>query len=231
MAALAALVVAAACTESGTEPLVSSRSTGSTPISPFSAPTFNYASAGRFGALNNDFTLTSAGGSFTVGGGLFTLNFPQNSVCDPDQSSYGDDQWDMPCVTLSDAQSIPVHAVVVLGSNGLSVDFTPHLRFSPDQTVTISTDIFSLLIRSNRSFFASNPSTLRPLALEYSPTLGGDAVADYVSDPSLITHIDLTTGRIWRRVKHFSGYSQTSGLACDPSPDDPDCIEVDDVQP
>ncbi len=87
------------------------------------------------------------------------------------------------------------------------------------------------MIRSNQSFFASNPSTLRPLALDYSPTLGGDAVADYVSDPSLITHIDLTTGRIWRRVKHFSGYSQTNGLPCDPSPDDPDCIEVDDIQP
>jgi hypothetical protein len=48
--------------------------------------------------------------------------------------------------------------------------------------------------------------------------------------------VNLTTGLVWRRVKHFSGYSVTSGLACDPSPGNPDCVDtggpvVDQQQP
>jgi len=42
----------------------------------------------------------------------------------------------------------------------------------------------------------------------------------------IATHVNLTTGIVWRRVKHFSGYNISSGLPCDPSPDDPDCIDT-----
>jgi hypothetical protein len=52
-------------------------------------------------------------------------------------------------------------------------------------------------------------------------------VADYLSDPSLVTHVDLNTGTVWRRVKHFSGYLMGSGESCEPSPDFPECIAVD----
>jgi hypothetical protein len=30
---------------------------------------------------------------------------------------------------------------------------------------------------------------------------------------------------VWRRIKHFSGYNVVSGLPCDPSPDDPNCVD------
>ncbi|MGH7619771.1 MAG: hypothetical protein ACREPM_21370 [Gemmatimonadaceae bacterium] len=59
----------------------------------------------------------------------------------------------------------------------------------------------------------------------YEPTLGAKLVGDASTDASLVTHINLSTGAVWRRIKHFSGYSVTAGTACDPSPDNPDCVE------
>ena len=228
--ALAALAVAAACNESGTAPQAASPSARPTPVA--SAAAFDYGNGGRFGTQSNSFTLTAQGGSFNVNG-LFTLNFPANSVCDPAQSSYGPGHWDDPCVTLSGDQSIQVQSVAVLTPGGMVVDFTPHLRFSPNTVVTISTSIFAHVLLANPSFFADHPVVLRSLIVDYSPSLSDSPVADYVGDPSLITHVDLSTGVIWRRIKHFSGYSQTSGQPCDPSPDNPDCVEVDglDQQP
>ena len=49
--------------------------------------------------------------------------------------------------------------------------------------------------------------------------------ATVLRDASLITNVDLVTGRVWRRIKHFSGYSVLSGLECVVSELDPDCVE------
>jgi hypothetical protein len=189
------------------------------------APAFSFSSAGSPGVSSQQLTLTSKGGSFNLG--LFSVNFPANAVCDPGQSSYGPTEWDKPCVTLGDNQSLTLTASVSLGLNGLGVDFGPDVRFSPDAQVTLSTDIFARFITGNRAYYAAHPDALRAYALLYTRSLGGDRTPDYVTDPSAITHIDMQTGRVWRRIKHFSGYSVTTGLACSPSPDDPDCIEVD----
>jgi hypothetical protein len=59
----------------------------------------------------------------------------------------------------------------------------------------------------------------------YTPDLGTSAYTDAGKDNSLITHVNLSTGFVWRRVKHFSGYNILTGLPCDPSPDDPNCID------
>jgi len=227
-AALAALVLAAACSETGTAPEASSgaRAASATALT---APAFDYSSAGRFGTQGADFTLTSKGGTFNVKG-LFAVNFPANSVCDPSVSTYGDGQWDAPCVTLADGQSIQLHATAILTANGMKVDFTPHLRFAPGANVTISTDVFALLLRLNRGYYAQHPEALSPLAIDFAPSLDAAPVEDFLTDPSLITHVDLSTGRVWRRVKHFTGYSQTGGQPCDPSPDNPDCVQVDGLQ-
>ena len=224
-AALAAVVVVAACSETGTAPVASSRARSASAWS-LTAPAFDYSSVGHFGRQGADFTLTSKGGAFNVNG-LFTVNFPANSVCDPSVSTYGDDQWDAPCATLPDGQSIQLHATAMLTPNGMKVDFTPHLRFAPGSNVTISTDVFALLLRINRGYYSKHPDALRPLAIEFAPSLDAAPVEDFLTDPSVITHVDLSTGRVWRRVKHFTGYSQTGGQPCDPSPDNPDCVEVD----
>ena len=218
--AAAALV---ACADSATSPRNAAPRAPSAPAFDFSATSYN------LGLTQADFTVGSTGGSFSIGG-LYTVSFPGNSVCDPARSTYGATEWDNDCVLLDQGQSIRIHATLVLASNGLSVDFTPALRFAPSANVTISTDVFAPLIKANRDYFQKNPGALNPLAILYSANLGSTGVSDYARDKSLGTHINLSTGRIWRRVKHFSGYSIISGEACDPSPDNPDCVWVDDKE-
>lgn len=218
IAAGLSLLVVVGCGENATAPQATTTRSLSA-----SAPAFDYGRSGfGFGDQVSSFTVTSAGGTYNVGG-LFDINFPANSICAED-GSYAAGNWDAACAVRK--SSVKITATVRITSAGLSVDFSPELRFVPSKTVTVSTDLFSSFIRSNRFYFSRNPEALRVFALYYMPTMGADAVADYISDPSLVTHIDLSTGLVWRRVKHFSGYSATTGRMCDPGPGDPDCIDV-----
>jgi hypothetical protein len=210
----------AACGDTATQP-----SSSVAVSAPTRSPSFDYSSVGsRLGSQSSDFVVPTNGGTFAVGG-LFSISFPANAICDPDQSTYGDTEWNNSCVVLN--KSMAIHATLRLTSVGLAVDFQPELRFSPDAQVTVATDIFAPVITGNRDFFARYPSALRPLAVMYSPSMGASAVGDYLVDRDAITHVDLGSGRIWRRVKHFSGYLMGSGASCDPSPDQPDCVQVD----
>jgi len=220
--ATAVLLVVAACSDTATTP----SAPAARRIAPRTSP-FDYAQTGdAFGVRSSDFKVTAKGGTFSVGG-LFTVSFPPNSVCDPARSTYGPTEWNRPCVTLSGSQSVSIHASARLNGTGMGVDFTPTLRFSPSTQVIISTDLFASVLKSASSYFAANSDMLNFLAVYYSPSPGATPVADFVSDPSVITHVDLGTGIVWRRVKHFSGYNQTAGTACDPGPNNPDCIAVD----
>jgi hypothetical protein len=221
LAAGMVLVAVAACSDSTVPSSPSARTLTPTP------PAFDLSTTGHsFGLQSSDFTLTSRGGSFAISG-LYTVTFPANSVCNPDNTKYGSTEWDKACSTLRDGQSIKVHAVLSLASGGLAIDFTPALRFSPSSQVTISTGVFAPVLKANKDYFLAHPSALNFLAISYSPGLGASSVNDYKTDSSLITHVNLTTGQIWRRVKHFSGYNISTGQACDPSPDNPDCVSVD----
>lgn len=221
LAAGLVLMAVAACNDATTVPT----SPVTRSLSP-AAPVFDFGSTGHsFGLLSSDFTVTSRGGSFSLSG-LYTVNFPENSVCNPENSSYGPTQWDKSCSTLRAGQSVKVHAVISLASGGLAIDFTPALRFSPSTQVTIATDLFAPVLKANKAYFLSHPGSLNFLAMPYTPSLGAASIKDYASDASLITHVDLNTGQIWRRAKHFSGYLISSGLSCDPSPENPDCVEV-----
>ena len=191
-----------------------------------SAPTFDFSgAASALGSSEYDFVVNADGGSFSVG--AYTVSFSGNSVCDPTTSTYGSTEWDNNCDVLAAGQSIKVHATTSLTSDGLTVDFTPALRFSPSAKVTISTDMFASFILANQDYFQTHHSALSAFAILYSPGLGSKAVNDFTADRSVTTHVDLNTGIVWRRVKHFSGYSVVTGESCDPSPDNPDCIEID----
>jgi hypothetical protein len=219
-AALFALLSLGACSESSTSPKHTA------PRTP-SAPAFDLSATGFVTGLSvTSFVVDSRGGSFAVG--PYTVDFPANSVCDPNTSSYGATEWDNSCTVLAGGQSVTINATVSLSSSGLVVDFTPALRFSPSTKVTISTDAFASLILANRDYYQKNHGALNELSILYSSSLGAKGVRDFSTDKSVMTHVDLNTGRIWRRVKHFSGYSIISGEACEPSPDNPDCVEVDD---
>lgn len=214
------LMILVGCSENTVAPTAATTHT----MSAASAPRFDYNYAGSWGDQSTSFVATPAGGTYAVNG-LFNITFPAGSICDPDLSTYGEGTWDTSCVPLN--RAIRITATTRLSGGGMAVDFSPELRFVPTSQVVISTDVFAGFIKANRAFFAANPWALRPLALYYSPTLGGSTVADYISDYSLVTHVNLSTGRVSRRVKHFSGYNITSGQACDPAAGDPDCIQVD----
>lgn len=214
LAATAALFAVAACSEPSAGPRSGLAPSGR-------APSFDLN--GSSSTTSYDFTLTSNGGTFNVG--AFTISIPANAVCDPAQSTYGDGTWDTDCVTLGSEQSLSMHATVQQTTSGVGLDVTPAIRFSPKSVVVVSTTAFADVILANKEYFQNHKDALRPLALYYTPTLDGARIADYTADKTLKTHVDFGNGRVWRRVKHFSGYSVVTGLPCDPSPDDPYCVD------
>lgn len=213
-------LAAAACSDSATSPSSPTRQ-----LSPGDRPSLTLSSSTIFGDYRTTtFVVTSAGGTFNIGG-MYTVTFPANSVCDPALSSYGPGTWNSSCTTLGPDRSITVTATYGFHFGGPVVGFSPALRFNPSTTVTISTGLYAPLLTAFRSYWVANPSALHWLGIYYTPDLGQTSVTDGAADPSLMTHVNLTTGIIWRRVKHFSGYSLSTGQPCTPSPDDPDCVD------
>ena len=151
--------------------------------------------------------------------------FPANSICDPATSTYGPGTWNDPCSTLADGQSVTITATYGFTASGFTIDFSPALRFNPNTKVLIATNVYANAITSHADYYAANPSALHYLGIYYRPQLDGAAQTDAGSDASLVTHVNLNTGIVWRRIKHFSGYNVYTGLPCDPSPDDPDCVD------
>jgi hypothetical protein len=213
IAALAIGVVG--CSDSATSPR----------LAPGDRPSLDYDGPLRFGGLRTTtFKLTASGGSFDIGS-IYTLNVPANAVCVVG-SSYGPGTWDSPCETLAPGQSIQITARYGFTGGGPVVDFSPDIRFAPETEVTLSTDLFAPTLTMFRGLFAANPEWLRYFGIYYSSDFGATRQVDAAFDASLRTHINLRTGLVWRRVKHFSGYSQTSGQPCEPSPDNPDCVVI-----
>ena len=206
------MLVVAGCGEPTSGPTRAAAPRG---VSAPNGPTLDYSGGYSYGEQSSAFTVTAQGGSFSING-LFSVNFPANSVCEP-TSTYGPSEWDNACATLGPNESIQMQATLWITATGVGVDFSPALRFSPSTVVTISSSVFAPMLTSNESYYQSNPSALQLLAINYSPAIGSSAVADYVSDPSLVTQVDWTTGKLWRRVKHFSGYLIGAGSTCDPT--------------
>jgi hypothetical protein len=218
--ASSAVLALAACSDTATGPR--SASTGN--LYPASGrPALDISPLLYFsGTRTATFTLTAQGGTFNIGG-LYTVNFPPNSVCSL-SSSYAPDQWDSPCATLGPADSVALTASYAYTNSGLSITFSPAMRFNPSTQVTLSTGVYASMLRSSRSLWLANPGALRSLGIYYIDDFNVTPVVDAASDSSLITHINVTTGQVSRRVKHFSGYNIASGLACDPSTGDPTCV-------
>jgi hypothetical protein len=143
-----------------------------------------------------DFTVTPSGGVFVIG--PHAIKFPANSICDPASSSYGPDQWDVPCEPL--AEAIQIHAEVRNQDGYAWVDFTPSLRFvptdNPDQYVWI-------LMKSQDAFNATDVS---PFGIFWSQALGQPGIDEAATDPSQVTYLWREGGIVFRRIKHFTGY-------------------------
>jgi hypothetical protein len=130
-----------------------------------------------------------------------SLSFPAHSLCSPTTSSYGDSEWDKPCALATSPVTVGVTAW--LDSYGHTrVDFNMHLRFVPS---TKSTEWVKLV-------FADLQASLDPTYnILYCQSSTSSCVDETKKDPTLKTVRDPLTGRIGRRIKHFSGYNIAAG--------------------
>jgi hypothetical protein len=176
-------------------------------------------------AQTTDIEIPTSGGEFNLFN-AFTLSVPAGAICDPNatdtQAGYAAAAWNSACTPASG--SITVHATAKWSNGKLYVDFQPALRFVSSTNVTLSSDAFADAILSNEV------SKYGP-AIQYSPAIEAAGVSDALTDPSVRTIVQGSTGRVVRRIKHFSGY-QIAGpngwMPCDPNAGNPDCVWVDD---
>jgi hypothetical protein len=179
-------------------------------------------------AQSTDLVIPAAGGDINVFG-VYTLSFPANAVCDPNaadtQAGYANHAWDAPCTQASG--DVAIRATAKWSNGRLYVDFQPALRFVPSAIVTLSTDVFAPTVK----FLDANGVT-GGLPFYYTSGIDAPGVADALSDASLRTVVN-SSGRIQRRIKHFSGYFiayQGEFIPCDPAAGNPMCVWVDDNQ-
>ena len=122
------------------------------------------------------------------------LDIPANAVCDLVSSGYGMSYWDKPC----SPQQAPLTLTIVIrnaSSNHPSIDFFPAMRFSPTKKVELY--MYAPQVSEKD---ATNWVML------YCPDVGG-CIDESLVDRSLRTVIDYRANMLFRRVKHFSGYT------------------------
>jgi len=159
-------------------------------------------------AASVDFDISPNGGIFDLGN--HAVVFPAQSVCDPATSSYGPGTWDDPCTPLQ--SSIRVHAEVRRSNGQTSVDFTPSLRFVP----TSSPSRWVWIVMYTPDAIGTSTDISR-FNIIWEKSLGGATVDEAQTDASLRTYVDTFQGQSLRRIKHFSGYTISSGRSCDPA--------------
>jgi hypothetical protein len=183
-----------------------------TPFSASASPEFS--KSGSNSTQLATLELSPNGGTYHVGD--FDIVVPAGAVCDPATTKYGVKHWDDDCTPAK--RSITVNVVAKKHAHDVSVDFEPDLRFRPSAgSVTMQTSAFSSLLTSNSvRQLSANSSFFQGFAILYVPTGGSSRIDEVRStgDGSMVTHVDLQTGIVWRRVKHFSGYLVSAGYSC-----------------
>jgi hypothetical protein len=172
-----------------------------------------------------DLVIPAAGGSLNILD-VYTLDVPAGAVCDPDaadtQTGYANAAWDASCTPAN--RDIAIRATAKWSNGRLYVDFQPALRFAPGKNVRLSTNAFASTVQ-----YYDNAGVMNAGAINYSPAIDGSAVVDALVDPSVRTVVVGNSGRIFRRIKHFSGYQIVfDGTPCDPADGNPSCVWVDD---
>ena len=122
------------------------------------------------------------------------LDIPANAVCNLVTSGYGPAYWNHGC----SPQTLAVTLTVVIknaASSNPSVNFYPAMRFNPDKNVRLF-------------MYAPNVSSTdaKNWLMFYCPDIG-KCVDESLTDSALATYIDYSSNVLFRRVKHFSGYT------------------------
>jgi len=131
-----------------------------------------------------------------------SITFPAGSLCDPTKSTYGVGEWDKPC-TLA-ALPLTVNAKAWLdGAGHPHIDFNPSVRFVP------SVNPLNWVMLSFTDYSAS---WLSSSAIGYCRVASQTSCMDESKDDlTMMTVKDPITGKLTRRIKHFSGYNVFSG--------------------
>lgn len=139
---------------------------------------------------------------FPLGAGNYII-FPAHSLCDPYTSTYGVTEWDNPCTPATSKFTVNVKGWLDASGN-------PHLDFSPGVRFVPTLDPAGWVNMS----FTDSYAALNPwYNILYCPTVGESCINEALSDPTMATVTDPLTGRLTRRVKHFSGYMVGAGDA------------------
>jgi hypothetical protein len=170
---------------------------------PNDAPSLSL-SGGSSDNTATDFTVSPSGGVFFVGN--HAVVFPANSICDPATSGYGD--WDAPCKTVK--KPMRIHAEVRRALGRTWVDFTPELRFAPSNKPSQWVWMFMYAPQARAA-----TGDLSRFNILYAASIGGATVDEAATDETLRTYVDTRSGLLFRRIEHFSGYTASSGFACD----------------
>jgi len=205
--AVAALAVA--CRDSTVAPARNSNS-----LSASASPLNSASGSNQNRTLLGTIELSPNGGTYHVGD--FDVVIPAGAVCDPTTAKYGAKHWDQDCKPAN--RSITVQVIAQRHGQDVSVDFQPDLRFRPSAGwAVIQTRAYSTLLTSSsiRQLTPNSPF-FQNFAILYVPTGSSSRIDEVLStgDPSMVTHVDLRTGVVWRRVKHFSGYLVVTGTNC-----------------
>lgn len=191
IALLAAALVLGACSADSTTAPTSQVSAKSTPS--MFVPTA--AAKALIGVVDGTYSVTvdpTRDNSFNLGPNH--LDIPAYSICDMRYSGYGPGTWDRPCQPTF----APLVLTVIIknaSSDHPSMDFFPSMRFNPSKTVQLF-------------MYAPNVSLTdaKNWQMLYCADLGG-CTNESLTDASLQTRIDYTNNVLFRRVKHFSGYT------------------------
>lgn len=160
---------------------------------PASAPPALASGPGSAGSGSAAFTVYAATPSTFVLG-EHKIKFDANAVCDPATSGYGALAWDQPCAP---AAATRITATWWTDERGHPrIDFQPALRFNPAARV-----VLALMDKQ-----AAGDSTYRIVWVDEQ----GALVDEAAQDTSVATHL-ATSGYLYRRVKHFSGYTVSTG--------------------
>lgn len=160
--------------------------------------------------------------------GTTTVRIPAGAICDPATSSYGPGTWDSPCTPAASLLRIPV-TVRVLSPGRAVLHFGLDMRFvptnDPARQVTMTV---------NAPAVKTTSENLRRFAIFWLPSGSDKVVDEAATDGSVVTVIDRTSGKLTRRLKHFSGYvirdGGVAGTCLDPEASiHDDCVPAGEV--
>ena len=131
-----------------------------------------------------------------------SISFPDHTLCDPNKSSYGVGEWDKPCTLAYWPVTVPVKAWLDATGHPRT-DFGRELRFAPSSYSQNWVKI---------TFGDLSASYDLTMSILYCRTPTSTCVNEALTDPTLLTTHSPWSGKVTRRIKHFSGYNIAAGV-------------------